>query len=85
MGADKERIVVQELGTRRFVICVIETNERVAEERRELPACRLQLRLRAGCLDHFGDINMDLQLSMTVGIDSGRPFRFLALGEDGPG
>ena len=37
VGADKERVVVQELGTRRLVVGVIEANHRVAEKRRELP------------------------------------------------
>ena len=27
---------------------------------------------------------MDLQFGMTIGIDTGRPFRFFALGKDGP-
>ncbi len=85
MGAHKERIVVQKLGAGRLVVGVIQTDQRVPEERRELPAGGFQLSARARCLDHFGNVDMHLQFGMTVGVDPRRPFCLFALGKDGAG
>src|ERR1700733_3220553 len=85
MRTHKEWIVVQELGARRFVVGEIQTDQRVPEKRRELTASGFQLRRRARCFYYLGNVNVHLQLTMTVGIDPRRPFCLLALGEDGPG
>ena len=81
----KERIVVQDLGARRLVVGVIQADQRVPEKRRKLAAGGFQLRTRTGRLDYFGNVNVHLQLAMTVGVDSGRPFCLLALGKDRAG
>ncbi len=36
MGANKQRIVVQNLGARRLVVGIIQAYQRIAEKRREL-------------------------------------------------
>ena len=38
VGADEERIIVQRLRTRRLVVGIVQTNERISQERRQLTA-----------------------------------------------
>jgi hypothetical protein len=83
--ANEERIVVEDLRSGRFVVGVVETDEGVAEEGRELAPGGFELGFVSGCFDDLGEVGLYLQLGVMGGVDPGCPVDFLTLGEDGTG
>src|SRR5580658_3658587 len=76
MGADEKRIVMQNLRSRRFVVGVVQTDQRIPQEWAELAARLLHLLGRTG-LDHPSQIRAHLQFGVTVVVNSRRPLRSL--------
>src|SRR5580698_3668169 len=70
VGADKKRIVMQNLSARRFVIRVVQTDQRVPQKWAQLAARLLHLFARTG-LDHSGQVRAHLQFSMPVVVYAG--------------
>src|SRR5580704_1870839 len=81
VGADEKRIVMQNLRARRFVIRVVQTDQRVPQKWAELAACLLHLLARTG-LDHSGQVRAHLQFGVTIVVDAGRPLRSLTAAEN---
>src|SRR5580692_6721363 len=69
--ADEERVVVQRLSTRRFVIRIVQTDETVPEKRREFPTRFINLCVRRlWRLENLGYIRSDLHIGVMVVVDS---------------
>src|SRR5579864_5239945 len=83
MGANKEGIVMKYLGARWLVIHVVQADERIAEERRELSTGLRQLLGGTRRADYFGDIRPHLQIGVAVVVDAGSPLVAFAVFEDG--
>src|SRR6516162_8706530 len=85
MGADEERIVMQNLGARRLVVGIVQTHQCVPEKRGQLSAGGFQLRLRSWASKDFGEVGSNLQFSVPAAVNNGRPRTLFVSGEDGPG
>ena len=85
MGADEERIIVQDLSARGLVVGVVQADERVAEKGSEAAARSFELGRRTGVANDRGEVGAHLQFDVAGGVDDGRPTGFLASGEDGAG
>src|SRR5579862_9055540 len=84
MGAYEQRIIVQRLCTGRFIVGVVQTDQGISQERPELTARFLNLRMRSvRRLEQFGQVGAHLHVGVVVVVDSRSPFRSLAVGEDG--
>src|SRR6266567_3918750 len=85
MRANEEGVVVQNLCPRRFIVSVVQADQRIAEKRRKLAARRFQLRRRGRSTNEFRQICPYLQLRMTAGVDNGRPRALFISSENGTG
>src|SRR5260370_12737820 len=74
MGANKERIVVEHLRPRRFVIGVVQPHQGVSQEGSELAAGIFQLGASSPRLQDLRQVGLHLQLCVTVVVDAGGPF-----------
>src|SRR5271154_3428502 len=82
MGTHKERIDMEYLGTRRLVIGIVQSHQRVPQEGRELTAGGFQLCRRVRLLDHLREVRVHLDLGMPLTVNTRRPLSFLALAEN---
>ena len=74
------------LRSRRLIVCVVEANEGVAQERGELPARFFQLRTgHGGGFQQLGEIRTHFRVGVVVVVDARRPLVTFALGEDRAG
>src|SRR5207302_8764155 len=84
MGADEQRIIVQGLRARWFVVGVIQTHKSIPQERSELTAGILELSPRSRVRpEHSRYIGSHLYVSVMSVVDLRRPFRSLPTGENG--
>ena len=81
MRAHEERIVEKNLSPWRLVVGVVQTHQRVSEERHDQPARIHQILFGAGGLDDFRQIGSRLQGTVPRVIESGGPFAALAAGK----
>src|SRR5271170_5147272 len=81
VGADEKRIVMQNLRSRRFVIRVVQANQRIPQKWAQLAARLLHLLARTG-LYHPGQVRAHLQFGVTIVVDPGRPLRSLTAAEN---
>src|ERR1700733_1813249 len=82
MRAYKEWIVMEHLRTRWFVICIVQTNQRVSEERSDLTTRLGDLLTGRRRLDNLQQVGVHLQLSVPIVINSGGPLRTFATAEN---
>ena len=85
VGADEERIVVEDLSARGLVVGVIQADERVSEKGSKAAARGFELGGRTGIANDRGEVGPNLQFDVAGGVDDGRPARFFTSGEDGAG
>src|ERR1700730_3131796 len=72
--ADEQGIMVERLSCRRLIIGVVESDERISQERSELAARLSQFGVRARRLDYLRQIGLHLKRRVAVIVEAGGPF-----------
>src|SRR5258708_29656981 len=84
MRANEKWILMEDLRARWFIVGVIQSYERIAQERRQFTAGLRYLFRRAWRGDDLRQVCAHLQFGVAIVVDSLRPFIAFAIAEDGP-